>query len=147
MEDKEHFKGLAFLVPIRHSLRTNVWVWPLVFAIGGFLLGFFFAPVSTKGNNLDKMTTAFGILLAAGITLAASVFVFQPKRLHRLKPFLVIFFAICAVVAPLIGVLPALPDSLYEHLWGAPLVLGLAVAGTAGLFLTFLFGWFQAPSS
>jgi drug/metabolite transporter (DMT)-like permease len=146
-EDEEPFTGWAFLVRIRYGLRKKLWAVPLTFAVGGFVLGFLIAPVSTKGNSPDKMTTAFGVLLAAGIALVAAVFVLQRSRFRRLKPVLVFIYAICAVVAPLIGVLPGLPDSFYGHLWGAPLALGLAVAGAIGIFLTFLVGWTQDPSS
>ena len=147
MEDKESFTGWAFLPRIRYGFSRNRWVLPLFFAVVGFIVGFLIAPVSTKGNSPDKMTTAFEVLLAAGIALVAIVFTLQRKRYRRLKPVLVYLYAICAVVAPLIGVLPGLPDSFYDHLWGAPLVLALAVAGAIGIFLTFLVAWTQDPSS
>jgi hypothetical protein len=147
MEDDEAVKGWAFLVRIRYGLRRNVWVIPLAFAIIGFVLGLLNAPVSIKGNSPDKMTTAFGVLLAAGITLDVAVFALRRNRFRRLKLVLVFLYAICAVVASLIGVLPGLPDSFYDRLWEAPLFLGLAVAGTVGIFLTFLVGWTQDPSS
>jgi hypothetical protein len=140
-EDEESFRGLAFMPRIRYFFHRHKWIVPFLFALGGFFLGFFIAPVSTKGNNPDKMTAAFGVLLAAGIALVVLVFTLARNRFGRLKPVLVILYAICAVVAPLIGVLPGWPDSFYSHLWGAPLVLGLAVAGTMGTLVTLIVAW------
>jgi cell division protein FtsW (lipid II flippase) len=145
--DEEPFKGLAFMPRIRYRFRRNKWIVPLLLALIGFVVGFFIAPVSAKGNSPDKMTAAFTALLAAGITLVVLAFTLARNHFRRLKPVLIYIYAIFAVVAPLLGVLPGWPDSFYSHLWGAPLVLGLAVAGTMGIFLTLLVAWTEDRSS
>jgi hypothetical protein len=147
VKGNESFKGWQFWPKVRYGFRRNKWIVPLVFAVGGLALGFFIAPVSTKGNSPDEMTAAFGVLLATGIALVVLVFTLARKRFRRLKPVLVYLYAICAVVFPLIGVLPGLPNSFYSHLWGAPLLLGLAVAGNMGIFFTLLVAWTEDTNS
>jgi hypothetical protein len=131
----------ARLGEIRYDLRDKLWLVPLVLAITGLVLTVFLVPVSATNSTPDKMTAAFVALLAASGALVVVIFGFSRKQIRRAKVGFAYLYLVLATISSLIGVLPALTDNAYHHRWGAPLLLGLSVAGVVGVFFTLLVAW------
>ena len=145
-ENSESFGGSAFIARLRYALRARGWLLPLARAVVCGVIAFFTTPVPTRHGDADKLTTAYQALLAVGLTLALAAFALQRTRLNRMKPALLGVYAICAVVSPLLGGVLSLPHGFFDHVWGAPLLLAFAVAGSVGIFLTMLISWAQGNS-
>lgn len=129
---------------IRYDLarKASAWVWalPLVMAAVAFVLVLINVPVSPEGKT-DRLVDVFAGLIAASIALGAVVFAWQRQAVTRFKVGLVVLYCVLAIGAPVVGMVPVLPDHDYQHRWAAPLLLGLSVAGLAGIFTTVLAAW------
>lgn len=132
------------LAEIRYDLarKARAWVWalPLVMAALAFVVVLIAVPVSPKGKT-DRLVDVFGILIAASITLSAVAFAWQRQAVAHFKVGLVVLYSVLGICAPVVGIVPVLPDHDYEHRWAAPLLLGLSVAGLVGIFTTVLAAW------
>jgi uncharacterized membrane protein YhaH (DUF805 family) len=129
---------------LRWDLRRKSWVVSLTIAVGGFLLAFLLTSDSVNASKPNKMSIVFAALLAAACTFAAALI--GLKRLQTASRRLLVVYALLAVLASLAGTLPGYSDNYYKHLWGAPLLLGLAASGVAGLFSELLVGWMTSSA-
>lgn len=99
-------------------------------------------PASDK--EAEQLTTAYQALLGFGLALAVAAFALKRARLRRMKPALLCAYSICAVIPPLVGGALSLPHGFFDHVWGAPLLLGLALAGSLGIFVTVVVSWLSS---